>query len=157
MTRASRSRGVLVYVDRLFKQERARLRLDTDHMRAVTDGQGRFRITGMPPGKGHVVDAVPPISEPYLLTSQDVSLSLEEGNAKRIEIQVKRGIWIEGRVTDKQTGKALLATVEYLALRKNPQALGKLGLDEGRSSSATGRTVTATTARSVCPVPAFCL
>ncbi len=98
-------------------------------MRAVTDGQGRFRLTGMPPGEGHVVEAVPPISEPYLMTSQDVSLSLEDGDTKRIEIQVKRGIWIEGRVTDKQSGEPLLATIDYLALRKNPHALDKLGLE----------------------------
>ncbi len=125
--------GVLVYVERLFKEgsvEDSQLRLDTHHMRAVTDGQGHFRITGMPPGEGHVVEAVPPKSEPYLPASQDVSLSLEDGNAKRIEIQVKRGIWIEGRVTDKQSGEPLLAAVDYMALRKNPNALDKLGLDQ---------------------------
>ncbi|MBC8356302.1 MAG: hypothetical protein H8E66_30350 [Planctomycetes bacterium] len=114
--------NVLVYVERLFKEEgveHARLRLDTSHMRAVTDGQGRFRITGMPPGEGHVVEAVPPKSEPYLMASQDVSPSLDDGDAKHIELQVKRGIWIEGRVTDKRSGEPVLATVDYLPLRKN--------------------------------------
>ncbi len=124
--------NVLVYVDRLFQQkgpERGQERLDTTHMRAVTDGQGRFRITGMPPGEGHVLEAMPRKSEPYLMTSQDVSLSLEDGDAKRIEFQVKRGIWIEGRVTDMQSGEPLSATVGYLALKKNPHALEKSGLD----------------------------
>jgi len=101
-------------------------------MRAVTDRQGRFRITGMPPGEGHVLEAVPPMSEPYLMTSQDVSPSLEDGQAKRIEIQVKRGIWIEGRVTDKQSGEPRFATVQYMPLKKNPHALiEELGPDPG--------------------------
>ncbi len=121
--------NVPVYVERLFKEPDVQLRLDTHHMRSVTDGRGRFRITGMPPGEGHVLEAVPRKSEPYLMTSQDVSLSLEDGDAKRIEIQVKRGIWIEGRVTDKQSGEPLSATVGYLALKKNPHALEKSGLD----------------------------
>jgi beta-lactamase regulating signal transducer with metallopeptidase domain len=123
--------NVLVYVERLFKNDRAehvQLRLDTHHMRAVTDGQGRFRINGMPPGEGHVVEFIPPRSEPYFPAWQDVSLSLKDGEAKRIEIQVKRGIWIEGRVTDKQSGEPLLATVDYLALKKNSHSLDKLGL-----------------------------
>jgi hypothetical protein len=122
----------LVYVERLFKDERvenSQLRLDTHHMRAVTDGQGRFRITGMPAGDGHVLEVAPRKSAPYLMTSQDVSLSLEDGDAKRIEFQVKRGVWIEGRVTDKQSGEPLSATVGYLALNKNPHSLDKLGLD----------------------------
>ncbi|NOX55572.1 MAG: hypothetical protein GXP27_14265 [Planctomycetes bacterium] len=123
--------SVLVSVERLFKQG-ARLRLDTRHMRAVTDGQGRFRITGMPPGEGHVLEVVPRKSEPFLpMTAQDVSLSIEDGDAKRIEIQVKRGIWIEGRVTDKQSGEPVSATVDYMALEKNPHALDKLALDHG--------------------------
>ncbi|QDT73300.1 M56 family metallopeptidase [Lacipirellula limnantheis] len=125
--------GVLVYVERLFKEGSVnpeRLRLDTHHMRAVTDEQGRFRITGMPPGEGHVVEFIPPRSEPYFPAWQDVSLSLKDGEAKRIEIQLKRGIWIEGRVTDKQSGEPFLATVDYMALRKNPHSLDKLGLEQ---------------------------
>ncbi len=124
--------GVLVYVERLFESESAehvQLRLDTHHMRAVTDGQGRFRIDGMPPGEGHRIEFIPRTSEPYLMTTQDVSLSLEDGGAKRIEIQVKRGIWIEGRVTDKQSGEPLSATVGYLPLKKNPHALEISGLN----------------------------
>ncbi len=126
--------NVLVSVERLFREgsvNQEQLRLDTRHMRAVTDRQGRFRITGMPPGEGHVLEAVPPMSEPYLMTSQDVSPSLEDGDAKRIEIQVKRGIWIEGRLTDKQSGEPRFATVDYMPLKKNPHALIKLGPDSG--------------------------
>jgi len=126
--------NVLVYVERLFKEgsvNHEQFRLDTCHMRAVTDEQGRFRITGMPPGEGHVLEAVPPMSEPYLMTSQDVSPSLEDGDAKRIEIQVKRGVWIEGRVTDKQSSEPRFATVDYMPLKKNPHALIKLGTDSG--------------------------
>ncbi len=124
--------NVLVHVDRLFKEEgvkNSQLRLDTHHMRAVTDQQGRFRITGMPPGEGHVIEAVPSKSAPFLMTSQDVSPSLTDGDAKRIEIKLKRGVWIEGRVTDKRSGEPLAVTVDYLALKKNPHSFESLGLD----------------------------
>lgn len=126
--------GVLVHVDRLFKEgsvNQEQLLLDTHHMRAVTDRQGRFHITGMPPGEGHVLEVAPPMSEPYLMMTQDVSPSLEDGDAKRIEIQVKRGVWIEGRLTDKESGEPRFATVDYMPLKKNPHALIKLGPDSG--------------------------
>ncbi|MEM6779398.1 MAG: M56 family metallopeptidase [Planctomycetota bacterium] len=124
--------NVLVYVERLFREhggaDEGQLRLNTDHMRAVSDADGRFRITGMPPGIGHVFEAMPPKSEPYLMSAQDITLRLDDGPAKEIEIRVKKGIWIEGQVTDKQTGDPIRATVDHLALRKNPHRLDKLGL-----------------------------
>ncbi len=121
--------GVLVSVERLFRREYAKLRLDTHHMRAVTDQQGRFRIIGMPPGDGHIIEAVPPKSEPYLPAPQEVSLSLEDGKTKRIEIQVKRGVWIEGRITDKQSGEPRSAAVDYMAMSENPYAMDIAGWD----------------------------
>lgn len=123
--------NVLVHVERLFKDsvgKNSQLRLDTHHLRTVTDEKGRFRITGMPPGEGHVIEAVPPKSAPYLMTSQEVSPRLADGDAKRIEIKVKRGVWIEGRVTDKRSGEPLAASVDYLALKKNPHSFESLGL-----------------------------
>lgn len=120
---------VLVSVERLFRAEGANLRLDTHHMRAVTDEQGRFRIVGMPPGNGHIVEAIPPKSAPYLPAAHEVSLSLEDRDAKRIEIGVKKGVWIEGRITDKRSGKATAAAVDYMALSKNPHSLGVPGAD----------------------------
>ncbi|MCR9210572.1 MAG: hypothetical protein NXI28_20285 [bacterium] len=121
--------GVLVSVERLFRREYAKLRLDTRQMRSVTDEQGRFRIIGMPPGDGHIIEAVPPKSEPYLPAPQEVSLSLEDGKTKRIEIQVKRGVWIEGRITDKESGEPRSAAIEYMAMGKNPYAMDIAGWD----------------------------
>ncbi|QDT04999.1 Regulatory protein BlaR1 [Rubripirellula lacrimiformis] len=121
--------GVLVSVERLFRREYAKLRLDTHHMRAVTDQQGRFRIIGMPPGDGHIIEAVPPKSEPYLPAPQEVSLNLEDGKTKRIEIQVKRGVWIEGRITDKESGEPRSAAIEYMAMAENPYAIDIAGWD----------------------------
>lgn len=121
--------NVLVSVERLFRAEGAKLRLDTHHMRAVTDQQGRFRITGMPPGEGHIIEAVPPKSKPYLPAPHEVSLSLEDGEAKSIEIRVKRGVWIEGRISDKESGEPRLAVVDYMALKKNSHVPGIPGVD----------------------------
>ncbi|QDV44536.1 Regulatory protein BlaR1 [Stieleria neptunia] len=120
---------VLVSVERLFRHKYAKLRLDTRHMRAVTDEQGRFRITGMPPGEGHILEAVPPKSEPYLPAPQEVSLSLEDGKTKRIEIKLKRGVCIEGRITDIETGEPRSAAIDYMALSENPYAIDVAGWD----------------------------
>lgn len=37
-----------------------------------------------------------------------------------VDFELKRGIWIEGKITDKATGQPLWADVEYFALAKNP-------------------------------------
>lgn len=139
--------GVLVYVERLFREgspNASQLRIDTNHMRAVTDDRGRFRITGMPPGELHVLECEPPKSLPYFAVSHDVSLSLEDGDSKRIDLQMKRGIWIEGRVIDKKSGQPLSATVDYIALEKNPHSLAEIGLrrawvEERNGTDSDGR------------------
>jgi len=105
--------GAVISVIRLFGGDKSQERLDTRHFRAVADQKGRFRITGLPPGQKHVLRAVPPTSQPYLTAAHEVSLSLDDGDVKEIEVKVKKGIWIEGQLTDKQTGKPLSGTVDY--------------------------------------------
>ena len=125
--------NTVVFVDRLFREggaSQGELRLDTEHMRAVTDSHGEFQIEGMPPGNGHVLNAIPPKSEPYLIAEQAISPKINDREST-VEILVKRGIWISGRITDKETGDPVEGSVNYLALQNNPNSLDKLGLRQG--------------------------
>ncbi|MFO1092781.1 MAG: carboxypeptidase-like regulatory domain-containing protein [Planctomycetaceae bacterium] len=126
--------NTLIYVERLFAEgtsgAEGQLRLDTQHMRTTTDAEGRYRLDGLPPGKGHVLIARPPLAEPLLMAQQSVSLNAPGGSAQTVDIRIKRTFWIEGRVTDKHSGAAVPAYVDYLALESNPYTLDKHGLQQ---------------------------
>ena len=126
--------NAVVYVDRFFGEgsgaDEGLLRLDTRHLRTTTDAQGRFRIDGMPPGIGHVLVAQPPKDEPYFTAQQSITLDAATSGVASVEIPVKQGIWIEGRVTDKNSGEPVRAYVDYVALPDNPNSIDKLGLSE---------------------------
>ncbi|HEX7448410.1 MAG TPA: M56 family metallopeptidase [Pirellulales bacterium] len=123
-----------VFVERLFSGDginaSAQLRLQTSHIRALTDEQGRYALTGIPPGKGHVLNVVPPTSEPWLIASQTISLDPVQPTAS-VNVQVFRGIWIEGRVTDADTGEGIKGCVDYLALQSNRNIPQEFGLQDG--------------------------
>jgi beta-lactamase regulating signal transducer with metallopeptidase domain/protocatechuate 3,4-dioxygenase beta subunit len=125
--------NTVVFVERLFAEhgkQREQLRLSCRYMRSLTDKQGRFRIVGIPPGNTHVLRAAPPVQEPYLMAEKDISPKLD-GSHGPIEIRVKQGIWYEGRVTDKTSGKPVKAHVDHLALASNPNKLDTFGLKQG--------------------------
>ena len=128
--------GARVFIERLFGRDDAldsagRLRLDTRHIQDVTDEQGGFRLIGTPPGDGHVLNVVPPKSNPWLMAEQEFAVdSAAPTLDAMVNVQICRGIWIEGRVTDAATGEAVPSYVDYLALQKNPQTPEKLGLHE---------------------------
>jgi beta-lactamase regulating signal transducer with metallopeptidase domain len=122
-----------VFVERLFSKEgmnSPQLRLDREHIRAVTDSNGRFELLGIPPGKHHVLYAIPPQSEPCLIASREFSLDADRPEAT-VDMKVFRGVWIEGIVKDAKTGKPIRGTVDYMALQKNRNTPRSVGLREG--------------------------
>ncbi|HJZ56322.1 MAG TPA: hypothetical protein VKE74_15255, partial [Gemmataceae bacterium] len=88
-------------------------------VRTTTDAEGRYRLTGMPKGEGNKIKAVPPDDVPYPAVAADVpdSPGLEPVT---VDLELKRGVWIEGRITDKVTGKPVKGGVQYLPLWSNP-------------------------------------
>ncbi|MGH7139588.1 MAG: hypothetical protein ACREHD_27930, partial [Pirellulales bacterium] len=92
--------------------------------------KGRYQLRGIPPGEGHVLNVIPPTSEPWLIASKTISLDPGQPAAS-VNVQVFRGIWIEGKVTDADTGEPIKGCVDYLALRKNPNIPQKFGLKDG--------------------------
>jgi protocatechuate 3,4-dioxygenase beta subunit len=126
--------GAAVFVERLFGRDATmkgpgKLRLWTNHIRTVTDDQGRYRLVGIPAGEAHVLNVIAPKSEPWLIAQQVFSLDPDQTSAK-VNVQVFRGIWLEGRVTDAATGEPVPGHVDYLALQKNPNIPQKFGLHD---------------------------
>ncbi len=96
--------------------------LDTE-VSTTTDAEGRFRLTGLPKGEGYKILVVPTREQPYVPISQEVPDAPGLGPVT-VDFELKRGVWIEGKVTDKVTGKPVRgAGVEYLSMYSNPNLL----------------------------------
>jgi RNA polymerase sigma factor (sigma-70 family) len=104
----------------------------SDLLRTVTDSEGRYRLVGLPKGDGIKIVATtsdfpqPPKND---VTKQPAYLSAIKtaGNPLGLEpvtvdFALKRGTWIKGRITDKSTGKAVGAEVDYFCFTNNPNA-----------------------------------
>jgi RNA polymerase sigma factor (sigma-70 family) len=100
-----------------------------DHVvETKTDAEGRYRLTGMPKGKSFQIAAVPGLDQPYVPVHLDVPDS-RGLDPVTVDVELKRGVWIEGRITDKVTGKPLQASVEYYSLSSNPNLGDYPGFD----------------------------
>ena len=72
---------------------------------ARTDAEGRFRLAGFPKGHGNELLIVPNDDQPYFM--QDVAVPDPPGiGAVPVEVGLHRGTWIEGKITDQETGGA---------------------------------------------------
>ncbi|QJW99888.1 hypothetical protein FTUN_7511 [Frigoriglobus tundricola] len=86
---------------------------------ATTDKEGRYRLVGMPRGTGNEILAVPGPDQPYLLCRKAVA-DPPGLNPVTVDYELKRGVWIEGKVTDTASGRPVRVAVEYFATRDNP-------------------------------------
>jgi RNA polymerase sigma factor (sigma-70 family) len=112
------------------------------HTRA--DAQGRYRLDGMPAGKGNMLLARGSGDLPYLAAVAEVDTSTGDGPAE-LDLKLKRGLWAEGRVTDADTGRPLSAGVDYYCLRESNRRGDVPGFDgailgvTGYHTDAAGR------------------
>jgi RNA polymerase sigma factor (sigma-70 family) len=112
-------------------------------VRTTTDKEGRYRLLGLPKSADNVITAettshLPRAEDlPYLSAIHKVGdpLGLE---AVTVDIALKRGVWVEGRLIDKATGKTVTgwAGIEYFCFANNPLA-NELPLPEGIPSHWT--------------------
>ncbi len=90
-----------------------------DHVRTTTGPDGRFRLVGMPGGAGNVITASAGPAVPYLGASAEVSAGSVSEPATA-DFNLKRGVAIRGKVSDKATGKPVPSVVEYFVFSNNP-------------------------------------
>ncbi len=96
---------------------------------ATTDSEGRYRLVGLPISlrrdslrsnrQPEMLMATAPEDQPYLLSTLPLEARLDTSMITK-DFNLKRGIWIRGRVTDQATGKAPPANVSYFAFADNP-------------------------------------
>jgi protocatechuate 3,4-dioxygenase beta subunit len=88
-------------------------------VRTTTDAKGHYRLIGLPKGAGNKIRLVPREDQPYVSVHAVVPDTAGLGPAT-VDFELKRGVWIEGKLTDKATGKTVRGSVEYFALDTNP-------------------------------------
>jgi tetrahydromethanopterin S-methyltransferase subunit F len=87
------------------------------HIRAVADGQGHYRITGLPRGASFLA-AEGPAGKPYLISAREVQA--EPGlEPITLDFSLERGVWIDVRVTEKLTGKPVRCRIQFFAFGDN--------------------------------------
>ena len=109
---------------------------DAEIVQTTTDNEGRYRLTGMPKGAGNQIMLVPRGDQPYLSSRKD----LPDGpglDPVTVDLDLKRGIWIEGKITDKVTGEPQQGRVSFFAQPNNPSlgdyVLGGIAYKESES------------------------
>jgi beta-lactamase regulating signal transducer with metallopeptidase domain len=101
---------------------------ERNFVRTETDAEGKFRLVGMPTTpvladtKQNHISFEPTLDQPYfaMLQVEIPQTNETELEPVTLEIKLRRGLWITGRVTDKVTGKPVEAHVEYLPCATNP-------------------------------------
>jgi hypothetical protein len=86
----------------------------------TTDAAGRFRLEGMPVGRDNLLLVRFTGDQPYLAAVVMVDTRGGKGSVK-LEVPVRRGVWVEGQVTDAKTGRPLVATIDVFCPLSNPQ------------------------------------
>jgi beta-lactamase regulating signal transducer with metallopeptidase domain len=88
-------------------------------LKTKTDAQGRFSLSGMPKEKGNKLIVVPTDEQPYLVQEIEVP-DPPGGEPVSVEAALPRGVWIEGTLTEKATGKPVPgAWLHYLPFLAN--------------------------------------
>ena len=86
----------------------------------TADAQGRYRLLGLPRGAGNIIDVWPKQRQTYPPAQVEVPNPPGSGPIA-LELSLPRGITIEGRVSDAQTGKPLQRSkVGYHVAVDNP-------------------------------------
>jgi hypothetical protein len=92
------------------------------HNRTTTDKEGHYRLTGLPltSGAGPIsttIVALPPDGEPYLALTRTLPAD-KEAKEEKFDFDLPRGVWLEGQVKDKVTGRGVVAQVRYLVFER---------------------------------------
>lgn len=78
---------------------------------AVTDANGKYRLDGLKTGEQRLI-VVPPIDAPYFLREFRAGRPAND-QPVTADIELHKGVWVSGTVTDRATGKPVAASVSY--------------------------------------------
>jgi RNA polymerase sigma factor (sigma-70 family) len=84
-------------------------------VQTTADAEGRYRLTGLPRGReGQAVSvlALPPEGRPYLGMKKPAGGG-EVLETVTVDFPLKKGVWVQGRVTDKTTGLGVQSLLIY--------------------------------------------
>ena len=96
-------------------------------LRTETDADGHYRLVGLSkpdrdsPRDRFRLNIVPNIEQPYFLRKVEVPFTAGLSPVT-VDVDLHRGVWIEGRVSDKVTGEPVPSHVSYRPLLSNPFA-----------------------------------
>jgi hypothetical protein len=105
----------------------AGVKIDVGLFRPVTtDKDGKYRLESLSSENfggrsdfGIPVLAIPPDDQPYLAGFKEARPG-PGIDATTVDFDLKRGVWAEGKVTNKATGKPVRAYIEYRVSPENP-------------------------------------
>ena len=89
---------------------------------SVTNKKGEYRLEGIRKGAEATITLVPNDEQPYLMREYELPLRKGIGEV-RLDMELHRGIWISGRVTNSETGKPVPAFVRYYPMLANQPAM----------------------------------
>jgi beta-lactamase regulating signal transducer with metallopeptidase domain/protocatechuate 3,4-dioxygenase beta subunit len=109
----------------------------TMDLKTTTDAAGRFRLVGLPKGRGNLLLLVPNDDEPYFM--REFAVPDTTGIAPvEVEIELHRGIWITGKVLDKATGQPVAkGRVRYFPFLENTFAQATPEFNKDGSTDAS--------------------
>jgi beta-lactamase regulating signal transducer with metallopeptidase domain len=110
--------GVLIRFEPGSSNQNLFMEFDRGSIDATTDGKGWFRLTGAPLGDDHTIMAIPS-GQPYLPASKQVTLAAGQP-VPNVAFDLTKGVKIEGRITDAETGAPVEAQVTYFLPVDNP-------------------------------------
>jgi RNA polymerase sigma factor (sigma-70 family) len=108
------------------------------YVQAITDAQGHYRLVGSPRGREGYVLAVAPVDFevygfkkaalkvprdedlPYLRARVKVPAG-DETRPVKLDINLKRGVWVTGRLAEEDSGRPVRGQVEYFVCIDNPE------------------------------------
>lgn len=101
-------------------------------LRTTTDAQGRYRLKSIPVGAGNQIIALPADDRPYFQQTEELPGNIPPGGQTKADIELHRGVWLTGKVTDQKTGMPVHARLQFNPFKSNLHAaeipeLAKLG------------------------------
>ncbi len=123
-----------------------------EYVECISDAQGRYRLVGLPRGQEGSIVAIPPCDFPYYGSRKaQLNVPADEAlpylrskvrvettllrDAIPLDIRLKRGVWVTGRIIDQATREPVAGQVQYYVFADNPQVHAYPGYRAARGST----------------------